>query len=143
MNTLQKDIIYKVNAQITAKEYIDLLSQTSLGARRPIDDIQCIDGMLKNSNLIVSTWSGSNLVGISRSVTDYYYGCYLSDLAVSEKFQKYGIGKKLIDVTGEQLQDDCKIILLAAPQAVGYYPKIGFDQHPSAWVKKLRNIKIS
>lgn len=143
MNTLQKDIIYKVTAQITAKEYIDLLSQTSLGARRPIDDIQCIDGMLKNSNLIVSTWSGSNLVGISRSVTDYYYGCYLSDLAVSEKFQKYGIGKKLIDVTGEQLQDDCKIILLAAPQAVGYYPKIGFDQHPSAWVKKLRNIKIS
>lgn len=135
MDTLNRNIAYKVNANVTAKEYIDLLSQTSLGIRRPIDDIQCIDGMLKNSNLVVSAWDGNNLVGISRSVTDYYYCCYLADLAVSEKFQKYGIGKKLIDVTTEQLQPNCKIVLLAAPQAVAYYPKIGFEQHPSAWVK--------
>lgn len=139
MNTTLNKIVYKVNADIQADEYIHLLSKTSLGERRPIHDIQCIEGMLKNSNLLVSAWLENELVGVSRSVTDYHFCCYLSDLAVSEAFQKYGIGKKLIDVTEEQLQPNCKIILLAAPQATGYYPKIGFEQHFSAWVKHISN----
>lgn len=135
MNT----VIYKVNAKITSDQYINLLSKTTLGERRPLNDIQLIEGMLNHSNLIVSAWFGKSLVGLSRSVTDFHYCCYLSDLAVSEYFQKYGIGRKLIDLTTEQLQPNCSIILLAAPQAIEYYPKIGFVQHPSAWVKKLKN----
>lgn len=139
MNKSSNTIVYKVNADIKVNEYISLLSKTSLGERRPINDIQRMDGMLKNSNLIVSAWIEDNLVGVSRSLTDYHFCCYLSDLAVSEEFQKYGIGKKLIDLTAEQLEPNCTIILLAAPQATGYYPKIGFNQHPSAWVKTLPN----
>ena len=139
MNKSSNTIVYKVNADIKVNEYISLLSKTSLGERRPINDIQRIDGMLKNSNLIVSAWIEDNLVGVSRSLTDYHFCCYLSDLAVSEEFQKYGIGKKLIDLTAEQLEPNCTIILLAAPQATGYYPKIGFNQHSSAWVKTLPN----
>lgn len=135
MNT----VIYKVNAKITSDQYINLLSKTTLGERRPLNDIQLIEGMLNHSNLIVSAWFGESLVGLSRSVTDFHYCCYLSDLAVSEYFQKYGIGRKLIDLTTEQLQPNCSIILLAAPQGTEYYPKIGFVQHPSTWVKKLKN----
>ena len=141
MNESSNTIVYQVNADIKVADYINLLSKTSLGERRPINDIQRMDGMLKNSNLIVSAWSGDNLVGVSRSLTDYHFCCYLSDLAVSEEFQKYGIGKKLIDLTAEQLEPNCTIILLAAPQATGYYPKIGFNQHSSAWVKTLSKSK--
>ncbi len=141
MNESSNTIVYKVNANIKVADYINLLSKTSLGERRPINDIQRMDGMLKNSNLIVSAWSGDNLVGVSRSLTDYHFCCYLSDLVVSEEFQKYGIGKKLIDLTAEQLEPNCTIILLAAPQATGYYPKIGFNQHSSAWVKTLSKSK--
>lgn len=136
---MNNDIIYKVNTEITAEEYINLLSQTSLGERRPIQDVERIKGMLKNSNLTVSAWVENELVGVSRSVTDFHFCCYLSDLAVSEEFQKYGIGKKLVEITSEQLESNCTIILLATPQATNYYPKIGFDQHPSAWVKTMTN----
>ena len=139
MNTPSNKIVYKVNADIKADEYISLLSRTSLRERRPIDDIQRIDGMLQNSNLTVSAWIENELVGVSRSLTDYHFCCYLSDLAVSEEFQKYGIGKKLIDLTEKQLQPNCTIVLLAAPQATGYYPKIGFEQHSSAWIKTIFN----
>ena len=128
-------IIYKINSKITVDDYIDLLSKTSLGNRRPITNRQCIKGMVDNSNLIVSAWLDGKLIGVARSVTDFYYCCYLSDLAVSEQCQNYGIGKTLIDLTMEQLQPNCNLILLAAPQATSYYPKIGFTQHPSAWVK--------
>jgi len=90
--------------------------------------------MLKNSNLIVSAWEGSTLVGIARSITDFHYACYLSDLAVLESHQKMGLGKKMQIVTQEQLGPRCKLILIAAPAANEYYEKIGFTNNSRCWV---------
>ncbi|OBW92785.1 GCN5 family acetyltransferase [Gallibacterium genomosp. 3] len=128
-------IIYRTDTQLTAQQYIELLKQTTLGARRPIDDIDKISKMLQHADLLITAWYGEHLVGAARAVTDFAYCCYLSDLAVSEKWQKQGIGKQLIQTLKEQLDAECKIILLSAPQAINYYPHIGFTQHPSAWVK--------
>jgi len=91
--------------------------------------------MLRHANLLCTAWDGPLLVGVARSLTDFSFCCYLSDLAVDEAYQKQGIGKVLVEVTRSKLSPDCKIILLAAPKAEGYYPKIGFTQHRSAWVK--------
>ena len=74
------------------------------------------------------------LVGVARSVTDFEFCCYLSDLAVDQAYQKRGIGRELIRLTQSRLGKKAKLILLSAPKAEGYYPKIGFDQHRSAWV---------
>ena len=86
-------IEYKINEQISVDQYIDLLNKSTLGERRPVDDRACIEGMISNSNLIVSAWLDAELVGVARSVTDFHYACYLSDLAVDEKYQRKGIGK--------------------------------------------------
>ncbi|MDD9155659.1 GNAT family N-acetyltransferase [Aliivibrio sp. S4TY2] len=128
------EIDYKVNEPISAEQFITLLKKTSLGVRRPIDNIEKIQAMLDNSNLIVTAWGDGELIGIARSVTDFNFCCYLSDLAVDESIQSMGVGKYLILVTKEEVSPDCKLILLAAPQAEGYYPKIGFEAHNSAWV---------
>ncbi|MFC0323366.1 GNAT family N-acetyltransferase [Gallibacterium melopsittaci] len=128
-------IVYKTDIQLTAQQYIELLKQTTLGARRPIHDIDRITKMLQNSDLLITAWNGEHLVGVARAVTDFAYCCYLSDLAVSEQWQKQGIGKQLIQTLQEKVDAECKIILLSAPQAINYYPHIGFTQHPSAWIK--------
>ncbi|WP_114732085.1 GNAT family N-acetyltransferase [Vibrio cholerae] len=128
------EVEYFVNRPITPEQFVDLLNQTTLGARRPTDNYECISGMLENADLLVSAWIGERLVGIARSVTDFHYCCYLSDLAVSEQNQSKGIGKELIRQTFVSLKKGCKLILLAAPQATKYYPKIGFKQHNSAWL---------
>ncbi|MDE8601877.1 GNAT family N-acetyltransferase [Marinomonas sp. RSW2] len=128
------EVEYKINQTITADQFIGLLSRTSLGARRPIDQVETIDAMLANANLLVTAWQGDRLVGVARSVTDFAFCCYLSDIAVDESIQSSGIGKTLIRMTKEALKPTCSLILLSAPQAVGYYPKIGFTQHNSAWV---------
>lgn len=128
------EIDYKVNEPITAEQFIRLLKKTSLGVRRPIDDVEKIQAMLDNSNLIVTAWGDGELIGVARSVTDFNFCCYLSDLAVDESIQSMGVGKYLILVTKEEVSPDCKLILLAAPQAEDYYPKIGFEAHNSAWV---------
>lgn len=128
------NIEYKINEEITTDQFIELLESSTLGERRPVEDRECITGMISNSNLIVSAWINGSLVGISRSVTDFHYACYLSDLAVSKKYQGLGIGKKLQSITQEQLGPRCKLILIAAPAANTYYEHIGFINNTRCWV---------
>jgi ribosomal protein S18 acetylase RimI-like enzyme len=138
------NIEYKINEPITTDQFISLLKASTLGERRPVDDKECMDGMIKNSNLTVSAWHNGELVGIARSVTDFHYACYLSDLAVSSEYQKCGIGKLLQSLTQEQLGSKCKLILIAAPAANKYYEHIGFNHNPRCWVlereSKIRKV---
>ena len=127
-------IEYKINEPITTDQFVALLIVSTLGKRRPIEDRECMEGMISNSNLTVSAWSGGELIGIARSMTDFHYACYLSDLAVSKKHQKSGIGKRLQILTQEQVGPKCKLILIAAPAANQYYEHIGFTNNPRCWV---------
>lgn len=134
-------IKYKINHPISADQFISLLADSTLGERRPIQDRECMAGMISNSNLTVSAWDSEKLVGIARCMTDFHYACYLSDLAVSEKYQKMGIGKQLQILTQDQLGPRCKLILIAAPTANSYYEHIGFSNNPRCWVLE-RNASI-
>lgn len=127
-------IEYKVNAPVSADQFIELLEQSTLAERRPINDRECIEGMVANSNLMVSAWDGENLVGIARSMTDFHYACYLSDLAVSKAYQQSGIGKQLQIITQQQLGPRCRLILVAAPASNPYYGHIGYTNNPRCWV---------
>ena len=135
------NIEYKLNPKLTDNDFIDILNRSTLGERRPVDDKKCINGMLKNADIIITAIENEKIIGVARSITDFNYCCYLSDLAVDRKYQKLGIGKKLMDITQEQLNAKCKIVLLSAPSAKEYYPKVGFTQHPSAWTL-ARNKKL-
>ncbi len=125
---------YKINEPISTDQFIELLASSTLGDRRPIEDRECMKGMINNSNLIISAWDSGNLVGIARSITDFHYACYLSDLAVSAHYQKRGIGKQLQILTQNQLGPSCKLILIAAPAANDYYEHIGFTNNLRCWV---------
>ncbi len=134
-------IQYKVNAKITPAQFIDVLNRSTLGQRRPVDDRECMAGMVKHGNLCVTAWHGSTLIGVARSITDFHYACYLSDLAVDTRYQRSGVGKALIAHTQEQLGPRCRIRLIAAPGAAEYYPKIGFTQNTQCW-ELARDTKI-
>jgi len=127
-------IEYRINAPISVYQFIDLLIRSTLGKRRPIHDRECMEGMIANSNLIISAWESGKLVGIARSITDFHYACYLSDLAVCQSYQKGGIGKRLQIITQNQLGPQCKLILIAAPNANSYYEHLGFTNNPRCWV---------
>jgi predicted N-acetyltransferase YhbS len=127
-------IQYDSARKIGAEEFVDLLKRSTLAERRPVDDLRCIKAMIEHANLICTAWDGPNLVGIARSVTDFEYCCYLSDLAVDAAYQRRGIGRELVRHTRSKLGKRAMIILLAAPNARDYYPRIGFDAHRSAWI---------
>jgi GNAT superfamily N-acetyltransferase len=130
------DILYRDDAIISPETAIDLYRRSTLGERRPVDRPDIFAAMLKNANLTVTAWHGEKLVGIARSLTDFSYVAYLADLAVDAEFQKQGIGIHLIKETRQRLWPECMVVLLSAPKANEYYPKIGFEHNPRAWVLK-------
>lgn len=111
----------------------------SAGLNRPLDDKERIAKMYANSNLVVSAWHDDKLVGIARSLTDFCYCCYLSDLAVSEEYKKSGIGKRLIELTQEKLGEQVMLLLLSAPGAMEYYPKVGFEKVANGFIIHRKN----
>ncbi len=133
-------IRYDYDRKISEAEFVDVLKRSTLGERRPIDDSKCIKAMLDHADILCTAWDGEKLVGVARSVTDFEYCCYLSDLAVDEAYQKQGIGRELIRLTQSRLGKRASIILLAAPKAEAYYPRIGLTAHRSAWVLPVNKI---
>lgn len=122
------EIIYSLEKSLDPDEFIEVLKKSTLAERRPVDDEQRITTMCNNANLIVTARLNGILVGVARSITDFVYCTYLSDLAVDVKHQKKGIGKKLIEKT-KKATPQAKLILLSAPAAIDYYPKIGMKKH--------------
>ncbi|RED45237.1 acetyltransferase (GNAT) family protein [Winogradskyella eximia] len=134
-------ITYKIENNLSPTEFRDVLIKSTLGERRPIDDMNRIIDMVKNADLIITARHNNQLVGVSRSVTDVVYCTYLSDLAVDEAYQKQGIGKELIRLT-KQETPKATLILLAAPDAVNYYPHIGMTQIDVCFLlKDLNDLK--
>lgn len=127
-------ITYRTDTTPATEQVIEVYA--SAGLNRPIDDFDRIAKMYQNSNLIITAWDGEDLVGVSRALTDFCYACYLSDLAIKEQYKHQGIGKKLVELTKEQAGPQSMLLLLAAPQAMEYYPKIGMPNINNAFMIK-------
>jgi GNAT superfamily N-acetyltransferase len=130
------NIELKVNEVLNLDEVI-LLYQNA-GLKRLILDSARIEKMYANSNLIVSAWVNDELVGVARSITDFSYCCYLSDLAVQKECHRSGIGKMLIDKTREEIGEQCMLLLLSTAEAMEYYPKVGFDKVENGFIIKRK-----
>ncbi|MEO8712468.1 MAG: GNAT family N-acetyltransferase [Parafilimonas sp.] len=126
-------IKYKIERSLTAEEFIDVLKASTLAERRPVNEPERIEKMLQHADLIITARKNNKLVGVARSVTDFVYCCYLSDLAVDKSYQKSGIGKELIRQT-KLAVPKAKLILLSAPAAVNYYPRIGMKHFEHCYV---------
>jgi predicted N-acetyltransferase YhbS len=121
-------IEYQTESDLNVNEFRTLLINSTLGERRPIDEPGRLQKMLEHSNLIVTARENNILVGVSRSLTDFAFCTYLSDLAVDLAYQKKGIGRELIRHT-KLAAPRARLILLSAPAAIDYYPKIGMTRH--------------
>ncbi len=126
------EIEYKTNVPLETEQIIELYK--NCGLPRPIDDEARIAEMFVNSNLTVSAWFGEELIGISRSLTDFVWCCYLADLAVRKDFQKAGVGRKLVEITREKVSEKSMVLLLSVPEALSYYPKIGMEKVENGFI---------
>jgi len=130
-------IEYRQNTTLAAADIAAVFDAS--GIRRPSADLARIERMFANANLVISAWHENKLVGVCRSLTDFSYCCYLSDLAVDKAYQKHGIGKQLITRVQQAIGDEVALILLSAPEAMAYYPKLGFEKVENGFIiKRMR-----
>ncbi len=123
-------ITYAIEDGIGADEFVDVLKRSGLARRRPVDEADVIRGMVENADLVVTARdSDGRLIGVARSVTDFAYCCYLSDLAVDRDFQRREIGAELMRRTKDAAGGDkISLVLLSAPDGMDYYPKAGLEK---------------
>ncbi|PST81686.1 GNAT family N-acetyltransferase [Pedobacter yulinensis] len=126
------EITYKTDYLPSVQEVIELYDDA--GLRRPTGDPARIERMYNNSDLVITAWHGEELVGVSRSITDYSWSLYLADLAVKKAYQKSGIGRELLKHTQQAVSDENIILLLAAPAAINYYPKTGMEKVENGFI---------
>ena len=123
-------ISYAVEDGLEADEFVDILKRSGLDKRRPVDKPDVIRAMVENAGLTVTARDeNGRLVGVARSVTDFAYCCYLSDLAVDRDCQRQGIGKELMAQTKAAAGGDkITMLLLSAPDGMEYYPRAGLEK---------------
>jgi predicted N-acetyltransferase YhbS len=130
-------IMYKSDVTITPRDLSEVFQAS--GIKRPYDDLDRLQQMLDHANVLVTAWDQEKIVGVARGLTDFSYCCYLSDLVVDEAYQHQGIGKELIEQVKAELNEQVALILLSAPAAMDYYPKVGFDKIDNGYIIKRKN----
>lgn len=131
-------ILYALEPDVSALEFREVLIDSELARRRPVDDLPRLEKMLRAADVVVTARGDGRLVGIARAITDFSYCCYLSDLAVAVAYQRRGIGKRLVAETHSAAGTSTSLILVAAPAAEAYYSKIGMEPLKSAWSIRRR-----
>lgn len=119
------DIVISVENSLSTEEFYSVLERSGLAERRPVGSPERIAAMAANGNLIITARDAGKMVGVSRSVTDFAYCCYCSDLAVDRAYQGQRIGRRLLEATQAALHPEATLYLIAAPKAISYYEHIG------------------
>lgn len=130
------NIQFKVNTKVSAAAVTEVYK--SSGIDRPIHDQARIQTIFEQSNLLITAWDGDQLIGIARSLTDYNYCCYLADLAVKKEYQRFGVGKTLIELTENAIGENTMLIALSSSSVAEYYPKEGFEKLEHGFIIKQR-----
>lgn len=130
-------IIYEAVTPAAADvaELARVYRESGLAERRPVEDSDRFTAMVRGANLIIVARQDGHVIGVARCLTDDSYITYVSDIAVSKSHQRTGVGMGILNEIEREVPG-VKLVLLAAPDAHAYYPKVGFSQHPSAWVRQ-------
>ncbi len=127
-------ITYTVEPDLKAEEFISVLNRSGLGIRRPVSDPERMQRMIDYAAVVLCARDDGKLVGVARSLSDFSYCCYLSDLAVDKEYQGKKIGRELIAKTQEIIGEEAMLLLLEAPMAKGYYEHVGFEKVENGWI---------
>ena len=128
-------ISYQLEAEISINEFQSILEESGLARRRPMDDLHLLARMISGSNLLITARAEGQLVGLLRGISDHCYRSFITDLAVSQDYQRKGIGRQLLTIAREQAPE-ARLILFSAEDAAPFYENLGFHLHERCYQLK-------
>jgi len=130
-------IVYAREQSLSAADYIAVIGSTYMRDRRPVGNAERVTRVLAGSNMIVSAREEHGaIVGVLRGVSDGEWVCYVADLAVRDGQQRKGIGTGLLDHCKAILGPGMGIVLVAYPEAIDYYRKIGMGEMQAFYIDR-------
>jgi GNAT superfamily N-acetyltransferase len=130
-------VVYAQEQTLSAADYIAVIGSTYMRDRRPVLNTDRVARILAGSNMVVTAReTGGEIVGVLRGVSDGEWVCYVADLAVRDGHQRKGIGTGLLGTCKAILGPGMGIVLVAYPEAVDYYRKIGMGEMLAFYVDR-------
>lgn len=131
---------YTREQDLDAAEFSRVLDESGLGATRPLGDPARLQAMLNGAGMIVTARldrPDRQLVGVSRTITDFSWAAYLAELAVSRSAQGLGVGRGLLNETRRLLGPQVTLILTSMPDVTGFYERAEMARVPDTfWYKR-------
>jgi len=92
------------------------------------DDNSWIDRLVAGSFCFVGAFSGQEMIGMGRAVSDGASDAYIQDVTVLKEFRGLGIGAAIVEKITEFLKDGRIgwIGLIAEPGTQDFYQRLGF-----------------
>lgn len=128
-------VLAREEGRLDPAEFVDVIRRS--GLNRPVAQAERIAAMLVHANLLVTAReavAGGRLIGVARSLTDFAYCCYLSDLCVDAAWQGRGVGRALVAETRRIVGPGAMVLLLSAPAAMDCYPCIGMERVTNGFI---------
>ena len=98
---------------------------TSWATKRNTHDIS---RMLSKSDVVVSAWKGSKLIGFGRATSDRIYRAVLWDIVVEKSYQRSGVGKSIVtSLLSNRLIGNAEKIYVMTTEFANFYKRMGFQ----------------
>ena len=132
-------IVYAQEQSLGVDDYVAVLRESIMAAKRPLDNRERIGRMLAGANFIVTARENGVILGLARCVTDYIWICHCAELCVKESAQGRGIGRGILETCWELLGPKVGFTLVSEPTAVGYYERLGMERQDTSFGRARRD----
>jgi ribosomal protein S18 acetylase RimI-like enzyme len=113
------------STDVDPNQLMALYAQTDWARHRSLDETK---RMLAHTDVAISAWDGSRLVGFGRVLTDYVFRASIWDVVVDRTYQDQDIGKGIVHriLTHPKLEQ-VELFWLCTRRYQGFYASLGFS----------------
>ena len=121
-------IVYAQEQTLPVADYVAVLSETTMRAKRPLANAARIGEMIAGANFIATAREDGAILGLARCITDHAWVAYCAELAVRESAQGRGVGRGLLEFCMKTLGPGVGIGLFSEPNALPFYERMGLTR---------------
>ena len=118
---------------------LPLFEQADWSRGRTVDEART---MLLHTDLAISAWEGSKLVGFGRVLTDYVFRASIWDVIIHQDYQGQDIGTQLMNqIMNHPSLNQVELFWLCTRTRQSFYATLGFsdkEQTGMVWSSKRR-----
>ena len=142
LKTDQHPITFSDRNDFDAAQLIHLYRQAPWAKHRALEQAQA---MLAKTDVVISAWDGTRLVGFGRVLTDYVFRASIWDVIVDRDYQGRKIGTEIVRRILEHPTLQQVELFWLCTRMPGFYERLGFsakEQTGMVWSRKKSDPQV-